>query len=305
MDQTKYPKRDSHFAHRVVRLMAKTCAAQEIGPEAVLIVTFIVHTEDAKHYRGPVTYYNEQLMPIVGMTTYKRFTRARTKAIEAGWLHYEPGGKNRPGRYWATIPEDFGGVPDGPTDESDQKNTYVESTQQSSEHDADLDRSNRPNKQDSTGELPRSKGRSKGKTNGRGSDLPFDPSPSPIPKESNSRRRGPTIRILAELNKTDQLADVGFLLELHKRLARAPDNRLKGGDREQQDFVALALRYRSDDDVTKPCALFVTKVREGDFSDLLNGDEDRAERAIREYRRQQARASPVAKNAAASLKSTD
>ena len=31
--------------------------------------------------------------------------RVRDKAVEAGWLHYEPGTKGRAARYWVTIPE--------------------------------------------------------------------------------------------------------------------------------------------------------------------------------------------------------
>ena len=50
-----YPKRDSHFAHRFVRLLLKMCIAQQIGVDAVMLLTAIAHTEDAKRYRAPVT----------------------------------------------------------------------------------------------------------------------------------------------------------------------------------------------------------------------------------------------------------
>ena len=45
-----YPKRDSFHAHRVVRLMFKSCASQSMGVDAVLLVTCIAMVEDAKRY---------------------------------------------------------------------------------------------------------------------------------------------------------------------------------------------------------------------------------------------------------------
>ena len=58
-----YPKRQTHFAHKLVRLMLHSCAAQEIGADGFLVVAAIAHAEDAKRYSGPVTYWNEQLLP--------------------------------------------------------------------------------------------------------------------------------------------------------------------------------------------------------------------------------------------------
>ena len=100
----EYPKRESHFAHKLVRVMLRACAAQEIGTDGALLVTIIAHTEDAKRYVSPVTFWNDQLMSVAGMSR-GQLDRARAKAVAGGWLHYEPGGKGRVGKYWATIPE--------------------------------------------------------------------------------------------------------------------------------------------------------------------------------------------------------
>jgi len=116
-----YPKRSSHFAHKAIRLLGKTCAAQDIGPEACWLVTVIAHTEDAKRYRGPVTFYNEQLLPLCGFGGKSRLVRARGKAVTAGWLHYESGGKGVPGRYWTLVPDAYQDLPDGPIDESSDR----------------------------------------------------------------------------------------------------------------------------------------------------------------------------------------
>lgn len=115
----KYPKRDSFFAHRFVRLLTKTAAAQELGPEVVWLLTVVAHQEDAKRYRGAVTYWNEQLMPLCGFRSKGRLIRARQSAVDAGWLHYESGGRNQAGRYWCLVPDGFAQMPDGPCDESD------------------------------------------------------------------------------------------------------------------------------------------------------------------------------------------
>lgn len=116
MNAGGYPKRSTHFAHKLVRLMLHSCAAQEIGPDGFLVVTAIAHAEDAKRYSGPVTYWNEQLLPILGFGSWGQLDRARKRAIEAGWLHYECGGKGKVGKYWATVPSHLVESPDVSTE---------------------------------------------------------------------------------------------------------------------------------------------------------------------------------------------
>lgn len=114
-----YPKREKYFAHQFVRLLTKSAAAQDLGPEVCWLLTVIAHQEDSKRYKGAVTYYNEQLMPLAGFGGRSRLVRARDKAVSAGWLHYEQGGKGAPGKYWVTVPDKCEGLPDDPCDESD------------------------------------------------------------------------------------------------------------------------------------------------------------------------------------------
>lgn len=113
---SEYPRRDPWFAHKVVRLMIRTCAAQEIGTNGFLLVTVIAHTEDAKRYSDAVTFWNDQLMSILAFASWGQLDRARKRAVDAGWLHYEPGGKGRVGKYWTTIPDRFIGLEAGPVD---------------------------------------------------------------------------------------------------------------------------------------------------------------------------------------------
>ena len=108
----RYPKRSAFFAHNYTRIITKTCAAQEIGAEAALLCVVIAHLEDAKRYTGPVTFFNEQLYPLLGIRTWDRLKRTREAAIEAGWLYYEEParGSRKPGVYWATIPDHLDGI---------------------------------------------------------------------------------------------------------------------------------------------------------------------------------------------------
>jgi len=113
----EYPKRESHFAHKAVRLMIRTCAAQEMGSNACMLVVTIAHTEHAKWYTAPVTFWNDQLRSILAFNSWSQLDRARKRAVDAGWLHYEPGGKGKVGKYWVTIPSHFLSLFAGAVDE--------------------------------------------------------------------------------------------------------------------------------------------------------------------------------------------
>lgn len=113
----EYPKREPFFSHRFTRLLAKCCVANEIGPAATLMLSFIVQTEDAAHYRRGVTYYDSQLMILLGINSSATMCRMRKKAIDSGWLHFQPGRKGKASTYWVLIPERAEGIDDTPTDE--------------------------------------------------------------------------------------------------------------------------------------------------------------------------------------------
>jgi hypothetical protein len=114
----EYPKRPKFFALKFVRLLTKKTVANELGPQAFTLLAVIAATEDARGYTDPVTFYNGQLYPLVGLGSEDALDRVRRKCIEAGWLHYTPGGRRLgPGRYWVDIPEQHIGTDDAPTDE--------------------------------------------------------------------------------------------------------------------------------------------------------------------------------------------
>ncbi len=116
-----YPRRPPYFAHRYVRMLTKTCAANEIGHVAFVLCVVIAHIEDAKRYSGPVSFYTAQLMALIGVTKWESLDIARRKAIAAGWLHYEHRGQRGAGHYWVTLPAAADSLDDSPCDETSQE----------------------------------------------------------------------------------------------------------------------------------------------------------------------------------------
>jgi hypothetical protein len=103
--------------------------------------------------------------------------RVRPAAVASGWLHYEPGRKRVPSRYWITVPQTCADIDDLPTDEGDDSTDLCERLR------------------DETGECA-SAGASKAHRNGiasaskahrkRSPFIPI-PEPDPVPKEKRAR----------------------------------------------------------------------------------------------------------------------
>jgi hypothetical protein len=99
-----YPSREPFYSHKFTRLLFKSCAAQSLGRDAVLLLIHIVHTEDAARYQGPVRFWNSQLNEVLGFNSPKSLNNARDKAVEAGWLVYKRKHTRAVGSYFTTIP---------------------------------------------------------------------------------------------------------------------------------------------------------------------------------------------------------
>lgn len=123
----EYPKKGPYYAHKTFRLMHKAMVAAELGRDVFCLLAVILHTEDAARYRGPVSYFNSQLMETLGFRKWATFDAARKRAIESGWLQYEGCGKRTAGRYFITIPEGYEQIEDGLMEEcSYTENGYKE-----------------------------------------------------------------------------------------------------------------------------------------------------------------------------------
>lgn len=110
----QYPKREAFFAHRFVRVLHKTCAAQDLGVATCYLLCVVAHTEDAAHYRGPVRFWNSQLMETLAFRSPKQLNDARQKAVQAGWLHYQRDHDRSVGKYFVLIPDRFRSISDAP-----------------------------------------------------------------------------------------------------------------------------------------------------------------------------------------------
>lgn len=111
-DRPTYPRREKYFAHQFVRILHKSCAAQDIGPTACYLLCVIAHTEDAGRYAGPARFWRSQLMETLGFTSPKQLVIARQKAVDAGWLVYQQQGTRAVGEYFVAIPGRFSGLSD-------------------------------------------------------------------------------------------------------------------------------------------------------------------------------------------------
>ncbi len=128
-----YPKREPFYAHKLTRLLFKSCAAQSLGQDAVLLVIHIAHTEDAAKYQGPVRFWNSQLNEVLGFRSPKSLNNARHRAIQGGWLSYERCHDRAVGSYWTIIPPRVTRFNDEPIEPSGT----VPSTEQEAEQESD------------------------------------------------------------------------------------------------------------------------------------------------------------------------
>lgn len=119
--ESTYPKRPAYFANKFCRLLLKACVANELGSDAAMLLVAVANTEDAKGYRGPVNYWNAQLLPLIGCRSDSAFRRLRDRCERAGWLRHNPGTKWNPPSYWVMVPPQFDGWDDAATDESASK----------------------------------------------------------------------------------------------------------------------------------------------------------------------------------------
>lgn len=165
-DTTSYPKRPSHFGIKYVRLLAKACVANELGAEAAMLLAVVAATEDARHYRGPVNFWNGQLMPLIGCRSDSALRRVRERCERAGWLVHRPGTKWSPPSYWVVVPAKFGGWDDAPTDEGYEVNA-----------------TNKPQPEQASGGQAAGEGSSKGE---QAASERTDSIPVPVPKDNNT-----------------------------------------------------------------------------------------------------------------------
>lgn len=285
-----YPKRESHFAHTTFRLMTKVCAAQEIGSDAMLLVAVILHQEDAKWYKSAVTFYNGQLAPILGFTSWNRLNKARQAAVDSGWLHYEPGGKRKPGIYWGTIPQHAIDVDDSPIDEGSCSTSIVESeggnggtsgdeplsivkSEGASGDTNPVDDVSTSGSGGASGEEVEGQ---RGRNGGASGEPPtLRPKPKPKPKKPVTGKAG-----VLNLVSQEMLADPKRVLDWFAKASTGDSRDLEPTETNKRLVVHLAQRVLRDPKVEDPVKVFVASVRDKNFK-MTNAEEDRAIETIK------------------------
>ena len=104
-----YPERPPSYWAQFMRVLTSSDAASQIGPQACYLLALVVGSEDSLGYARAPVFWDEQLTVMAGMGSRSVLQRHRQKAVLAGWLHYEPGRKGVPGKYWVCIPDNLSG----------------------------------------------------------------------------------------------------------------------------------------------------------------------------------------------------
>lgn len=101
----EYPKRPAFFAHKVVRLLWKSNAYQDISLSGCWLVATVAHIEDELRYGMPARFGNPELCRHLGMTR-QGLLKLRQKCESGGWLHvWKESPQSKVCYYWVDIPE--------------------------------------------------------------------------------------------------------------------------------------------------------------------------------------------------------
>lgn len=95
--------RKSFFCVKFVNYVLDSAAAIEVGSVGALLLIAVVQREDSKRYGQAPRFWNRQFTDRLAISE-DSLARTRKKCIDAGWLHYERGGKSVAGVYWVTLP---------------------------------------------------------------------------------------------------------------------------------------------------------------------------------------------------------
>lgn len=217
-----YPPRCSFFAHKFVRLLTKSCAAQDIGLNAFALLCVIAHQEDSARYTGPVRFWNEQLMNVLGFKSPKQLNECRARAMEFGWLQYERSGNREVGRYAVAIPKAFEGLDDSQI----EPNHSVIHSESGMNKERIAERLGDESRNESVTE----------------SGKPSVPSPVPVPSIYTP---GPDIIVPEKLN-TEQFREVAWRWIDYTRRGTNEANPIESNSMEEQELWRLIAAWGVD-----------------------------------------------------------
>lgn len=121
-----YPQREKFFAMKFTRILMQSRIVNEIGCDACLLIVHVASIEDAIHYSGPVSFWNSQLMDVMGFNSPKQLNRARQRAVDAGWLTYHRDGTRSVGHYFVSVPDRYKSLKGANSDQPDGESILSE-----------------------------------------------------------------------------------------------------------------------------------------------------------------------------------
>jgi hypothetical protein len=236
MTKNLYPVRLRFFAHRFSRLVFKSCAILDIGPYAALLILHIVHTEDAARYRGPVRFWNSQLLETLGLSSERALRDARDKAVKFGWLHYERESNRKVARYWVTIPAGVDVFDDSPIEPNGFGNMCNIPVDNAGPNDLNAGVFMDTETPDSRTEKRRIRDHTS-------NPVPSRLSPNPLPEEIQD---GPSAKLMAVITRWNAWADEG-LVSHHAKTLRVSAAVLKAWGKSQQNAELRETLARLDE----------------------------------------------------------
>lgn len=230
-----YPKRDRCHAHRITRLLFKSCAAQTLGHQAVCLVVHVAHTEDASRYQGPVRFWNSQLMETLGFKSPKQLTGARSKAVEAGWLYYERSNDRSVGHYWTLIPVAVTRFDDQPIEPISHSILHSDSRSDNGKH------------SDNGKDMFSESGTHSGMHCGTRSGKPSNPYPFPYPNTSSTNVDGVGVKRKQKNNRREYTSAFEQWWNFYPRKAAKPA--------AARHFAAAVAQVQDEHHLTQQAAL--------------------------------------------------
>jgi hypothetical protein len=222
-----YPKREPFFAHKFVRLLTKSCAAQDIGLNAFALLCVIAHQEDSARYSGPVRFWNEQLMNVLGFKSPKQLNDCRAKAIQFGWLRYERSGNREVGRYAVVIPDAFEGLDDSQIESNHSVNHSTIHSESGMNKERITERLGDGSRNESVTE----------------SGKPSVPIPSPIPVLYTP---GPDVVIPERINTEQFREAIGRWVTYTRSSAKLNGKPIESNSMEEQELWRMVATWKTD-----------------------------------------------------------
>lgn len=101
MSIAAYPPRPQLYALRYIDWLLQSGLIAETGADGFAILVMVAMQEDRQRYKRHVNFWTKQLCDGCGVSK-QTLISARKRLVKLGLLEYEPGARQRPGKYFTT-----------------------------------------------------------------------------------------------------------------------------------------------------------------------------------------------------------